>query len=130
MSQGSGPAPMLESLQTYHLKRSFSIGDGARRGANSRETLELGRRTMRTWLIIGALLVGVPAVAQETRGTISGTVRDAQGVVPGAVIKITNVATNVVQPLVTNTSGYFEAPLLIAGEYQVNVEMAGFKTLS
>ena len=56
--------------------------------------------------------------------------QDAQGVIPGAVVKITNVATNVVQPVVTNTSGYFEVPLLIAGGYQVNVEMAGFKTLS
>ena len=40
------------------------------------------------------------------------------------------MATSVVQPLVTNTSGYFEAPLLIAGEYQITVEMAGFKTLN
>ncbi len=85
---------------------------------------------MRTWLIIGSLLVGVPAVAQETRSTISGTVQDAQGIVPGAMVKITNVATNVVQQVLTNNSGYFEARLLIAGEYQVNVEMAGFKTLS
>ena len=52
------------------------------------------------------------------------------GVIPGAMVKITNVATNVVQQVVTNNSGYFEARLLIAGEYQVNVEMAGFKTLS
>jgi hypothetical protein len=85
---------------------------------------------MRTWLIIGVLLVGIPAVAQETRGTISGTVQDAQGVIPGAMVKVTNVATNVVQQVVTNSSGYFEARLLIAGEYQVNAEMAGFKTLS
>ena len=85
---------------------------------------------MRTCLIIGLLLVGIPAVAQETRGTISGTVQDAQGVVPGASVKITNVATNVVQQVVTNNNGYFEAPLLIAGEYQLNVEMAGYKILS
>ena len=75
------------------------------------------------------LLAGVPALAQETRGTISGTVRDDQGVIPGASVKVVNVATGVTQPLTTNTSGYFEAPLLIAGTYDVVVEMTGFKTL-
>ena len=33
------------------------------------------------------------------------------------------------QQLTTNSSGYFEAPLLIAGTYEVVVEMTGFKTL-
>ena len=53
--------------------------------------------------------------AQETRGNISGTVRDAQGVVPGAMVTVTNVDTQVTQNLVTNDSGYFEAPLLNPG---------------
>ena len=40
---------------------------------------------MRTMFVVGfLLLVGIPAVAQETRSTISGTVRDEQGVIPGA----------------------------------------------
>jgi hypothetical protein len=66
--------------------------------------------------------------AQETRGTISGTVRDADGVLPGANVKITNTGTNVSQQLVTNDSGYFEARLLIAGDYEVSVEMPNFKS--
>src|SRR6188474_917687 len=74
------------------------------------------------------LLMAGSAAAQETRGTISGTVRDKDGVLPGANVKITNVGTNVSQPLVTNESGYFEAPLLIAGEYEVSVELANFKS--
>ena len=81
------------------------------------------------WVIGFLLLAGIPAVAQETRGTISGTVRDAQGVIPGAPVKITNVQTSVTQDVVTNGSGYFEAPLLNAGTYDVSVEMTGFKTL-
>src|SRR5262245_10049135 len=76
------------------------------------------------------LLVAVPSVAQETRGTISGTVRDAQGVIPGATVKVINTGTNVTQELTTNERGYFEAPLLVAGSYRVSVEMAGFKTLN
>jgi hypothetical protein len=75
-----------------------------------------------------ALLVAGSAAAQETRGTISGTVRDKDGVLPGANVKITNVDTSVSQQLVTNASGYFEAPLLIAGTYEVSVEMPSFKS--
>jgi hypothetical protein len=83
-------------------------------------------------LIVFVLLAFVPlaagVAAQETRGTISGSVQDAQGVVPGATIRITNVDTNTTQVLVTNNTGYFEAPLLQPGTYRIAVEMAGFKT--
>src|SRR5688572_3133976 len=74
------------------------------------------------------VLLIVAATAQETRGTISGTVNDAQGVVPGATVRITNVDTNTTQVLVTNNTGYFEAPLLQPGTYRIVVEMASFKT--
>jgi len=67
------------------------------------------------------------ASAQETRGRISGTVRDNAGVIPGASIKITNTDTGVSQNLTTNESGYYEASFLNPGTYTVNVQMAGFK---
>ena len=70
------------------------------------------------------------AAAQETRGTISGSVQDAQGVVPGATVRITNTDTNTTQVLVTNNTGYFEAPLLQPGTYRIVVEMASFKTVT
>ena len=79
------------------------------------------------WLCVLVMLFPVTAAAQETRGNISGTVRDAQGVVPGAMVRLTNVDTGVGQNLVTNGSGYFEAPLLNPGTYEVTVQMAGFK---
>lgn len=81
------------------------------------------------WVIAFLLLAVIPAIAQETRSTISGTVRDEQGIIPGASVKVLNVGTGVTQQLTTNTSGYFEAPLLIAGTYEVVIEMEGFKTL-
>jgi hypothetical protein len=74
-----------------------------------------------------AALLPLGARAQETRGNISGTVRDPQGVVPGASITITNVDTNISQHLLTNESGYYEAPLLNPGNYTVTVEMTGFR---
>ena len=85
---------------------------------------------MGNWLRIAcalaAVLIAGSAAAQETRGTISGTVRDKDGVLPGASVTIINTGTNVSQQLVTNSSGYFEAPLLIAGAYEVSVELPNF----
>jgi hypothetical protein len=83
------------------------------------------RRTLR--LLILAVLLPLTAAAQETRGNISGTVRDAQGVVPGAMVRITNIDTKVTQNLTTNESGYYEAPLLNPGNYEVNIQMPGYK---
>jgi hypothetical protein len=84
----------------------------------------------RLWPLLLLLAVSaLPAAAQETRGNINGTVQDAQGVIPGATVRITNVDTSQTQQLITNGSGYFEAPLLPAGNYRVTVEMPSFKTL-
>jgi hypothetical protein len=83
---------------------------------------------MRLWIgLLITVLVALPAQAQETRGNISGTVRDSDGVVPGVAVTIANVETGVSQQLVTNQSGYFEAPLLNPGTYTVTVELAGFR---
>jgi len=79
------------------------------------------------WLSLLVVMMPLTATAQETRGNISGTVRDAQGVVPGASVTVTNVDTNISQRLVTNESGYYEAPLLNPGPYTVTIEMAGFR---
>jgi hypothetical protein len=75
-----------------------------------------------------AVVVCASAAAQETRGKILGTVEDAQGVVPGATVTITSVDTRTATRLVTNGQGYFEAPLLQPGTYDVSVEMPGYKT--
>jgi hypothetical protein len=87
---------------------------------------------MRTWLwaIVVSLVVALPAGAQETRGNISGTVKDSTGVIPGATVTITSADTGSKQDLITNSSGYFEAPLMQPGNYSISVEMAGFKKLS
>ena len=63
------------------------------------------------WVLLLSSVFAVTARAQETRGNISGTVKDAQGVVPGATVTITSMETGASQPLVTNSSGYFEMPL-------------------
>src|SRR4051812_28216125 len=85
----------------------------------------------RLWvLVVACSLAALPAWSQETRGNISGTVSDSTGVVPGASVKITNIDTGVSQSLTTNAAGFYNAPLLNPGNYQVVVEMTGYKTLT
>ena len=77
------------------------------------------------WILVAS---AVPAFAQDSRGTITGTVRDSsKGVVPGATVTVTNEAMGNPISVITNQDGFFQAPYLIAGNYKVEVELSGFK---
>jgi hypothetical protein len=80
--------------------------------------------------MLACLLTASPTDAQETRGNINGIVQDKDGVIPAAVVRITNTGTSQTQQRVTNSSGYFEAVLLNPGAYEVRVELQGYKALS
>jgi hypothetical protein len=65
--------------------------------------------------------------AQIDKGTIAGTVKDAQGsVVPGAKVTVTRTDTRQERSLVTDSSGSYTAELLTAGTYSVAAEAPGF----
>ncbi|MDQ3684772.1 MAG: carboxypeptidase-like regulatory domain-containing protein [Acidobacteriota bacterium] len=71
---------------------------------------------------------GATTFAQETRGTLLGTVTDTAGaVVPGAAIAITNAGTNVSTQVVSSEGGTFEVPFLQPGTYNVTATVQGFK---
>jgi hypothetical protein len=73
-------------------------------------------------------LGSVGVAAQDTRGTIFGTVTDPQGaVLPGVAVTVANTGTGTVTRLTTNSSGYYEASLLLPGEYSVTAEITDFK---
>jgi hypothetical protein len=81
-------------------------------------------------LVVFVLLGAAVAAAQETRGDISGTVTDPQGGMIAAVtVIVTNVDTNVKTEVKTGANGFYLAPLLITGNYQIVAESAGFKKL-
>src|SRR5262249_47731564 len=62
--------------------------------------------------------------------SISGTVTDASGaVVPNAQVTVLNTATSVTRTLVTNDSGFYNAPNLLPGPYQVKTSASGFATM-
>ena len=73
-------------------------------------------RTVLAFALGFSLLAGLPLAAQETRGTISGTVQDQQGVIPGAAVKITNVETAVSQQVITNSSGLLRSAAVEGGK--------------
>jgi hypothetical protein len=82
-------------------------------------------------LVCAAMLVASSASAQETRSMLFGRVLDPQGsAVSGAVVTVRNTDTNVSLTFRTNDTGYYEAQLLLPGQYQIDAESAGFKHLS
>src|SRR5262245_1740643 len=74
------------------------------------------------------LIAPATASAQEARGTISGKVRDASdAVMPGAQVRITDVARGTTITATTNDAGLYQASYLLPGTYQMTVEVNGFK---
>src|SRR5215212_6490829 len=68
------------------------------------------------------------ASAQETRGAIQGRVTDSTGGgIPGAHVKAVNTATGVELAAVTNESGNYTLPYLLAGTYRIEAQAHGFK---
>jgi hypothetical protein len=83
-------------------------------------------------LLALALLLGPgrdAVQAQGLTGQLSGTVVDAQGsALPAASVSVRNVGTQVTREVVTDNSGAFIIPDLLAGTYEATVGMTGFKT--
>ena len=79
-------------------------------------------------LLLALLALATPVAAQETTGTINGTVVDAQGLpVPGATVTVTGPQG--AKSATTEASGRFSVPFLAPGTYSVRAELQGFKPL-
>jgi hypothetical protein len=82
-------------------------------------------------LIIAVLLLWqLPALAQETAGSVSGVVQDTTGaVIPNAVVVVTNLDNKSERKTVSNGAGEFAISGITAGlRYQVRVSETGFET--
>ncbi|HKF22536.1 MAG TPA: carboxypeptidase regulatory-like domain-containing protein [Candidatus Angelobacter sp.] len=85
--------------------------------------------TRRLALFASLLIVFTPSLfAQETTGTILGTVMDSSGaVIPGATVIIRNMDRDaVIRTTTTGKEGTYVAPLLPIGRYSVRIEARGF----
>ncbi len=78
--------------------------------------------------VLCGLLEARPLHAQNTTGTLVGTVNDPTGAaVPNAKITVTRKATNDARTTVSSGSGEFQVLNLQPGEYRLDVESSGFK---
>ena len=86
----------------------------------------------RSILVVCLLFGGFGASAQITAtGSLSGRVMDkSQAVVSGAVVKLTGVGSGLQREAKSGDEGLYNFELLPAGNYDVNVEMAGFSKVS
>jgi hypothetical protein len=83
---------------------------------------------MKITILFFALIASVGA--QVPTGTIAGVVRDPSGApVARAPVKVVNLATNVARTEASSEQGDYSFPALLAGEYEVSVEVAPFQRM-
>ena len=79
--------------------------------------------------LLFALLLPCYVRAQVAGARVSGTVADTSGaVIPNAKVVIKNTATGITRELTSNAEGYYSAPNILPGKYEVTVSAAGFNT--
>lgn len=74
-------------------------------------------------------LFATSSFGQVAGATMTGTLSDASGAaIPGAQISIKNVATGVVRNVIADQAGFYTAPNLLPGNYEVTSSAPGFAT--
>jgi hypothetical protein len=82
------------------------------------------------FFLLSLSLHTAPLQAQVAGATLSGVISDPTGAgVPNAAISIKNLTTGVTRDVTTDADGYFTAPNLLPGVYEVTVTAPGFATL-
>src|SRR4051812_34357705 len=88
--------------------------------------------TMSKFLLsaLATLLVAGSAFAQQANTAIVvGTVLDtSKAAVPGATVTLTHLATNTTTSVVSDERGQYRTPPLRIGDYEIQVELSGFKS--
>src|SRR5713226_8792999 len=81
-------------------------------------------------IVLGVFLVCAAAAsvaAQQFTGGVRGAVRDANGVIPGVTVTLTNEATNISREVVTNEVGQYNFPAVPPGTYSLKAQITGYK---
>src|SRR5881296_3700656 len=93
--------------------------------------VEESMRNRCLWSLLCILALSVSPAPAQTDGSISGVIRDASGaVIPGAMVTVTNPATNQVRSAISNEAGVYNFPVLQPGKYNIKVELPGFRTIT
>src|SRR5215831_3488109 len=90
----------------------------------------LGLATLKSTLCLAVLLlVAISAIAQTSRGTVTGTVLDPTGaVIAGARVTLTGVETGVRLSTNSNDAGVYRFDAVDLGTYDLTVSLPGFRT--
>ncbi|HYU79829.1 MAG TPA: TonB-dependent receptor, partial [Vicinamibacterales bacterium] len=85
------------------------------------------------WIVatFGALAIfGSPAVAQDYRARVQGSVLDeSKGVLPGVSVTLRNDATGVAVTRITDAEGHYIFDFVDPGSYSITAELQGFRTV-
>src|SRR5712692_11499115 len=91
-------------------------------------TMTMGRPTYAVTCLLLLLTGAAGANAQQFTGGVRGAVRDANGVIPGVTVTLTNEATNISRDVVTNEVGQYSFPAVAPGTYTLKTQLTGYKT--
>jgi Carboxypeptidase regulatory-like domain/TonB dependent receptor len=80
--------------------------------------------------VCAVVLWAMPAPAQVSGATLSGLVTDESGAgIANAKVSVKNVGTAEMREVPTNGDGFYSAPNLLPGKYEVSVRAQGFGTV-
>jgi hypothetical protein len=80
-------------------------------------------------LLALSVFLTCPSYGQVAGATVSGTVVDASGAtIPQAQLSIKNLSTGIVTAVTVNSDGFYTAPNLPAGSYEMSASAPGFAT--
>jgi outer membrane receptor protein involved in Fe transport len=120
-------ATSLRDIQNGYLESPMHWFRRARESRKSAKTIGWVT-SFAVWMIFG-LTTPISVYAQVVGGTLSGTVTDPSGaVVPNSQMTIKNVGTGVTRKVAADASGFYTAPNLLPGTYDITVTAPGFKT--
>jgi hypothetical protein len=80
-------------------------------------------------LVLACLFAVLPATAfaQETRGSIEGSIKDTTGgALPGVTVVAKQLSTNTTFTAVTDSTGVYRFPALAPGGYTISANLSGF----
>src|ERR1700757_2916187 len=81
-------------------------------------------------VLLVSFFVPVLLHAQVAGATLSGTVTDpSNAAVPNSNVSIKNIETGISRDVMTNEAGFYNAPNLSPGTYEVSVSAPGFSKL-